>query len=353
MAPTLKNLIETMNKRNASDLHINVGSPPQIRVDGTLMPISKQPLDSHESQYLCFECLNQEQVMRFETEREIDLSFDFEGITRIRANIFWSMGSVAGAFRSIPVTVPNYKELGIPDEVMKLTEKPRGLILVTGPTGCGKSTTLATMIEQINQTRPDHIITVEDPIEYVYQQKKCVINQREIGSDTLSFQHALKYILRQDPNVVLVGEMRDLETIQSAITVAETGHLVLATLHTNTSTQTIDRIIDVFPPHQQGQIRTQLSFILEGVLSQQLLPRIGGGRALAMEIMFPTSGIRNLIREAKTHQIFSEIQMGQQTTRMVTMDQSLAFLVKRGLVDHEEAMRRSVDPVEFKNIVNA
>jgi len=349
----LKSLIETMNKRKASDLHINVGSPPQIRVDGTLIPVSKQPLDPHESQDICFECLNQEQVMRFESDREIDLSFDFEGITRVRANIFWSMGSVAGAFRAIPLVVPNHKELGIPDDVMTLTEKPRGLILVTGPTGCGKSTTLAAMIDRINQTRSDHIITVEDPIEYVYQQKKCVINQREVGSDTLSFQHALKYILRQDPDVVLVGEMRDLETIQSAITVAETGHLVLATLHTNTSTQTIDRIIDVFPPHQQGQIRTQLSFILEGVLSQQLLPRIGGGRALAMEIMFPTSGIRNLIREAKTHQIFAEIQMGQKTTRMVTMDQSLASLVKKGLVDREEAIRRCVDPDEFKNLLSA
>ncbi len=353
MAPTLKNLIDTMIKKRASDLHINVGSPPQIRIDGTLIPVSKEKLGHDETQEICFECLNQEQVMRFESDREIDLSFDFEGISRVRTNIFWSMGSVAGAFRAIPIVIPDPKELGIPEEVMKLTEKPRGLILVTGPTGCGKSTTLAAMIERINRTRNDHIITVEDPIEYVFQQKGCVVNQREVGSDTLTFQHALKYILRQDPDVVMVGEMRDLETIQSAITVAETGHLVLATLHTNTSTQTIDRIIDVFPPHQQAQIRTQLSFILEGILSQQLLPRIGGGRALAMEMMFPTSGIRNLIREAKTHQIFAEIQMGQQTTRMVTMDQSLASLVKRGSVDREEAIRRCVDPDEFKALLKA
>ena len=353
MAQTLKSLIDTMIKKNASDLHINCGSPPQIRIDGALVPLSKQPLETHETQEICFECLNQEQVMRFETEREIDLSFDFENLTRVRANIFWSMGGVAGAFRSIPLMIPNHRELGIPEEIMTLTKKPRGLVLVTGPTGCGKSTTLATMIERINQTRNDHIITVEDPIEYVFQQNKCVINQREVGADTRSFSAALKYILRQDPDVVMIGEMRDLETIQSAITVAETGHLVLATLHTNTSTQTIDRIIDVFPPHQQGQIRTQLSFILEGILSQQLLPRSGGGRALAMEIMFPTSGIRNLIREAKTHQIFAEIQMGQQATKMVTMDQSLANLVKKGLVDREEALKRCVDMSEFKALLSA
>lgn len=353
MAHTLKALIEAMIKRKASDLHINAFSPPQLRVDGALVPLAKEALEPHETQEVCFECLNQEQVMRYETEREIDLSFDYEGFTRIRASIFWSMGSVAGAFRAIPLEIPNFREIGIPDEVMKLTERPRGLILVTGPTGCGKSTTLATMIDHINRIKQDHIITVEDPIEYVFSQKKCLINQREVGSDTLSFQHALKYILRQDPDVVMIGEMRDLETIQSAIKVAETGHLVLATLHTNTSTQTIDRIIDVFPPHQQGQIRTQLSFILEGILSQQLLPRIGGGRALAMEMMFPTSGIRNLIREAKTHQIFAEIQMGQRETRMVTMDQSLASLVNKGLVDKNEALKRCVDPQEFKGLLKA
>ena len=353
MAPMLRELIETMIKRRASDLHINASFPPQIRIDGTLIDISKEPLHAGETQDICYQCLNQEHVMRLEAEREIDLAFDFEGLTRVRCNIFWSMGCVAGAFRAISYNIPNYKELGIPESVMQLAEKPRGLILITGPTGCGKSTTLAAMIERINQTRREHIITIEDPIEYVYQQKKCVINQREVGSDSLSFPRALKYILRQDPNVVLVGEMRDLETIQSAITVAETGHLVLATLHTNSSVQSIDRMIDVFPMHQQDQIRTQLSFILEGVVSQQLLPRLMGGRALAVEILFPTSGIRNLIREAKTHQIFAEMQTGQTGTKMVTMDQSLASLVKQGIIDRDEAIRRCVDPAEFKNLLIA
>jgi len=342
-----------MVKNKASDLHINVGTPPQIRVDGRLVTVSKDVLEPHETQGICFECLNQEQIMKLENDREIDLSFDFEGLTRVRSNIYWSMGSVAGAFRAIPHKIPDPADLGVPDPVMALTEKPRGLILVTGPTGCGKSTTLAAMIERMNRTRHDHIITIEDPIEYVYEQKNCLINQREVGGDTLSFPRALKYILRQDPDIVLIGEMRDLETIQSAITVAETGHLVLATLHTNTAVQTIDRIIDVFPMNQQDQIRTQLSFIIEGIITQQLLPRIGGGRVLAAETLFPNSGIRNLIREAKTHQIFAEMQMGQSTTNMITMDQFLATLVKEETVDREEAYRRCVDPIEFKALLGA
>jgi len=261
------------------------------------------------------------------------------------------MGSMAGAFRAIPYEIPLPEQLCIPESIIQLINKPRGLVLVTGQTGSGKSTTLASLLETINQTRHDHIITIEDPIEYIYEQKKSTINQREVNSDTLSFNRALKYILRQDPDVVLIGEMRDLETIQSAITIAETGHLVFATLHTNTAVQTINRIIDVFPPHQQSQVRTQLSFILEAVISQQLLPCIGGGRTLALELMLPTSGIRNLIREGKTHQIFAELQMGQQSTQMVTMDQSLASLVKSSKIDKEEAFRRCTDPFEFKNLL--
>jgi twitching motility protein PilT len=258
------------------------------------------------------------------------------------------MDTIAGAFRNIPYNIRTAAELGIPETMMALTQKPRGLVLVTGPTGSGKSTTLAAMIEQINQTRPDHITTIEDPIEYLYKPKKALINQREIGQDTHSFANALKYILRQDPDVVLVGEMRDLETISAAITTAETGHLVFATLHTNTAVQTVDRIIDVFPPHHQPQIRTELSFILEGVISQQLIPKIGGGRALALEIMFPTSGIRNLIREAKTHQIYSQMQMGQEATGMQTMNQALAGLVRNESISYDDGLAYCTDVDEFK-----
>jgi len=257
------------------------------------------------------------------------------------------MDNTSGAFRVIPFEIPEPEELGLPECMLSITEKPRGLVLVTGVTGCGKSTSLAAMIERINRTRKDHIITIEDPIEYIYQQKGCIINQREVGQDTLSFANALKYTLRQDPDVVLVGEMRDLETIQSALTIAETGHLVFATLHTNTAVQTIDRIIDVFPPHHQPQVRTQLSFILEGVFCQQLMPRIGGGRALAVEALLPNSGIRNTIREGKTHQISAQMQMGQKETEMFTMDQSLARLVKRGVIEEAEARRRAVDQTDF------
>jgi twitching motility protein PilT len=347
MANTLTKLLTDAVDKGASDLHINAGLPPQIRVDGRLVSAGEKPLSSEEAQAICFECLNQEQVMKFESDRSIDLSFGMEQRSRFRANIFWSMGSVAGAFRAIPFVIPDPETLGIPAKVMEITHKPRGLVLVTGQTGSGKSTTLATMIERINTTRNDHIITIEDPIEYVYTQKKCLINQREVGQDTHSFARALKYVLRQDPDVVLIGEMRDLETIQNAITTAETGHLVFATLHTNNAVQTVDRIIDVFPPHQQSQVRTQLAFILEGIFCQQLLPRIGGGRALAMEMLFPHSGIRNTIREGKTHQIAAQMQMGQKETEMVTMDQSLAQLVREGIIELEEGQRRSVNLDDF------
>lgn len=351
MPQNLTDLLLHGTSQKASDLHINTGLPPQIRVDGKLIPVGDKPLTSDQAQAICYQCLNQEQVMKFEQERSIDLSFGIEGKSRFRANIFWSLGTVAGAFRIIPFTIPEPEELGLPQNIIKITDRPRGLILVTGQTGSGKSTTLASLIEQINRKRTDHIITIEDPIEYIYTQKKSVINQREIGSDALSFVTALKYALRQDPDVVLIGEMRDLETIQSAITIAETGHLVFATLHTNTAVQTIDRIIDVFPPHQQAQVRTQLSFIIEGIFCQQLLPRIGGGRALALEIMFPNSGIRNTIREGKTHQIAAQMQMGQKESEMLTMDQSLAELVRKKLVTLEEARRRCVNMADFDAIM--
>lgn len=349
---TLHELLKKGVEERASDLHICAGQPPQFRVDGSLRSVKgAKALSDDEAKNICFEILSEEQKKKFQSAKEIDLSFSVGEKARVRANIFHHMGTVAGAFRSIAYIIPKASDLGLPDSVMALTEKPRGLVLVTGPTGSGKSTTLAAMIDRVNETRPDHIITIEDPIEYIYQPKKALVNQREVGADTDSFVSALKYILRQDPDVVLIGEMRDLETIQAAITTAETGHLVLATLHTNSAVQTIDRIIDVFPPHHQPQIRTELSFILEGVISQQLLPKIGGGRTLAMEILFPTHGIRNLVREAKTHQIYSQMQVGQEASGMQTMNQSLAKLVRDEVVSYEEAFSYCTDVEEFKNLV--
>jgi len=353
MAHTLKNLIKQVVELKGSDLHINTGIPPQIRVDGVLQAASDQALTAKEAYTLSTEYLSPEQIARLEDERELDLSFDVEGYTRIRGNIFWSRGNVAGAFRAIPYKIPKPEELGLPPPAINLINKPRGLILVTGQTGSGKSTSIASLLELINETRNEHIITVEDPIEYVFEQKKCTINQREIDSDTHSFVKALKYILRQDPDHVLVGEMRDLETIRSAIIIAETGHLVFATLHTNNAVQTINRVIDVFPPHQQDQVRSQLSFILEGVISQQLLPCIGGGRALGLELMLPTPGIRNLIREGKIHQIMAEIQMNQSATNMVTMDQSLAKLVKNSIIEHDEAVKHCIDIHELNTYLGS
>jgi twitching motility protein PilT len=349
--PTLNEFLKKTIELNASDLHICAGLPPQIRVDGLLKPVSgTKPLSPEDARAICFEVLSPEQKTKFAASKEIDLSFGVGKNARVRANIFFQMGFVSGAFRNIPYIIPSADKLGLPDSVMKLTEKPRGLILVTGPTGSGKSTTLAAMIDRVNETRPDHIITIEDPIEYVYQPKKALVNQREVGNDTSSFATALKYILRQDPDVVMIGEMRDLETVQAAITTAETGHLVLATLHTNTAVQTIDRIVDVFPPHQQPQIRSELSFILEGVVSQQLLPKIGGGRTLALELLYPTSAIRNLIREAKTHQIYSQMQVGQDISGMQTMNQSLAKLVKSETVSYDEAVSFCTDADEFNSL---
>ncbi len=346
---TLRDLLIHTVEKKGSDLHINTGLPPQTRIDGKLTSIGDSPLSPEQAKELCYECLNQEQVMHFETERSIDLSFQIEGHSRFRANIFWALDTVCAAFRPIPLQIPAPETLGIPASVLNLINKPRGLVLVTGQTGSGKSTTLASMLEQINQNSHEHIITIEDPIEYLFTQKKSLINQREIGRDAHGFSQALRYILRQDPDVVLIGEMRDLETIQSAITVAETGHLVFATLHTNSAVQSVDRIIDVFPPHHQNQVRTQLSFMLEGVVSQQLLPKIGGGRTLAMEILLPNSGIRNLIREGKTHQIAAQMQMGQQHSDMVMMDQSLAKLVKAGVVDPDEARRAAINVEDLNN----
>lgn len=349
---TLYDLLKNMTESGASDLHISTGTPPRLRVDGKLRVMDHPPLTPTDTKALCYSILTDAQKHRFEEHNELDLSFGIKGLSRFRANIFMQRGAVAGAFRTIPFQIRTFSELGLPDIVNELVKKPRGLILVTGPTGSGKSTTLAAMIDRINDERHEHIITVEDPIEYLHNHKKCLINQREVNADTLSFKAALKYVLRQDPDVVLIGEMRDLETIEAALTVSETGHLTLATLHTNSAVQTINRIIDVFPAHQQEQIRVQLSFVLEGILSQQLLPRkSGNGRVMSVEILVPNPAIRNLIREDKVHQIYSQMQTGQSRSGMQTMNQSLFDLYTKGLISYEEAMGRSMIPEELITMI--
>jgi twitching motility protein PilT len=349
---TLYDLLKQMIDSGASDLHITTGTPPRLRVDGRLLSMDHPPLAPTDTKTLCYSVLTDAQKHRFEENNELDLSFGIKGLSRFRANIFMQRGAVAAAFRTIPFTIRTFQELGLPEIVNDLVKKPRGLILVTGPTGSGKSTTLAAMIDRINDERYDHIITIEDPIEYLHGHKKCLINQREVNADTISFRAALKYVLRQDPDVVLIGEMRDLETIEAALTVSETGHLTLATLHTNSAVQTINRIVDVFPSHQQEQIRVQLSFVLEGILSQQLLPRKSGhGRVMSVEIMVPNPAIRNLIREDKVHQIYSQMQTGQSKSGMQTMNQSLLDLYTRGLISYEEALGRSQIPEELLNMI--
>jgi twitching motility protein PilT len=345
-------LLKAMIEKGASDLHLTTGTSPQLRIDGKLHPLRMPPLSPPETKQLCYSVLTDAQKHRFEENNELDLSFSVQKLSRFRANIFIQRGNIAGAFRAIPFKILSFEELGLPKIVSDLAQKPRGLLLVTGPTGSGKSTTLATIIDKINQERNEHIVTIEDPIEYLHQHKGCVVNQREVGADTDSFKKALKYILRQDPDVVLIGEMRDLETIEAALTVAETGHLCVATLHTNSAVQTINRIIDVFSPYQQAQIRAQLSFVLEGVLCQALLPRANGpGRAMALEVMIPNAAIRNLIREDKIHQMYSAMQVGQEKHGMQTMNQSLASLYQRRMITLEDALGRSPDNDELRNLI--
>lgn len=309
-------------------------------------------LSPQDTKKLCYAILTDAQKHHFEENHELDLSFGIKGLARFRANIFIQRGATAGAFRMIPYKIMGIEQLGLPSSVNNLTLLPRGLVLVTGPTGCGKSTSLAAMLDKINNERHGHIVTIEDPIEFVHKHKGCIVNQREIGSDTKGFANALKYILRQDPDVALIGEMRDLETMQAALTIAETGHLVLATLHTNSAVQTMNRIIDAFPAHQQSQVRAQLSFVLEAVVAQQLIPRLDGkGRTLATELMISTSAIRNLIRENKIHQIYSQMQVGQKKHGMQTMNQSLHSLFIRKLISLDDALGWSTDPEELKQII--
>jgi len=350
----LHQLLKVMVDKGGSDLHITTGSPPQLRIDGSLVPVNMPPLTATDTKQLCYSILTEAQKHKFEERNELDLSFGVRGLARFRANVFVQRGAVGAVFRRIPLRIMSIEELGLPPIVAELTRKPRGLVLMTGPTGSGKSTTLAAMIDKINVERHGHIMTIEDPIEYIHPHKNCVVNQREVGSDTAGFKDALRYVLRQDPDVVLVGELRDQETIEAALNISETGHLTLGTLHTNNAVQTMNRIIDSFPPHQQGQVRAQLSFVLEGVICQQLLPRANGsGRVLAIEVLIPTPAIRNLIREDKLHQIYSQMQMGQTRHGMVTMNQSLLNLYMKRQITHEDAISRCTDPEEFKNMLQS
>ncbi len=354
MAVSIHQLLKFMVESGGSDLHITVNSPPQIRLHGKLSPIEGiKPLTAAETKQVCYSILTDQQKHKFEENLELDLSFGIKGLSRFRGNVFSQRGAVAGAFRAIPYEIRGFKDLGLPPVIARLSEMPRGLILVTGPTGSGKSTTLAAMIDKVNRERHEHIITIEDPVEYLHPHKSCIVNQREIGSDTYSFKNALKSILRQDPDVVLIGEMRDLETIEAALRIAETGHLTFATLHTNSAVETINRIVDVFPSAQQSQVRTQLSFVLQGILCQTLLPtRDDKGRCLSVEIMVPNAAIRNLIREDKVHQIYSIMQTGQAESGMQTFNQSLADLYLRGKINLEMAMGRSTRRDELQELIN-
>jgi twitching motility protein PilT len=349
---TLGDLLRKLIEMNGSDLHITTNSPPQIRVHGVLHALDLPPLTPAESKQLVYGVMTDAQKHRFEEDLELDFSFGLKGLARFRANCFNQRGSVAAVFRVIPWEIKSFEDLRLPPIVARLCERPRGLILITGPTGSGKSTTLAAMIDKINRDRHEHILTIEDPIEFVHPHKNCLVNQREVHSDTKGFHQALRAALREDPDVVLVGEMRDLETIESALRIAETGHLTLGTLHTNSASSTINRIIDVFPSHQQPQIRAQLSLVLEGILCQSLLPRVGGmGRVMAMEILIPNAAIRNLIREDKIHQIYSAMQSGQDKFGMQTFNQSLATLYFQKQITLEAAMQRSSSPDELRDMV--
>lgn len=353
MAVALSELLKRMLEMGGSDLHITTNTPPQVRVHGHLTPLDMPPLTPAETKQLAYSVMTDAQKHRFEEELELDFSFGLKGLARFRANCFNQRGATGAVFRVIPFEIKSFNELNLPPIVSKLCEKPRGLILVTGPTGSGKSTTLASMLDKINNERHDHIITIEDPIEFVHQHKSCLVNQREVHSDTKSFSAALRAALREDPDVVLIGEMRDLETIESALRIAETGHLTFGTLHTNSAASTINRIIDVFPAHQQPQIRAQLSMVLEGIMCQALLPKIGGqGRVMAMEILVPNPAVRNLIREDKIHQIYSSMQSGQDKFGMQTFNQSLATLYFQKQITLETALARSSMVDELQDMIN-
>ena len=351
--PSLVHALDDLVARGGSDLHIAAGAPPLIRVDGELRPVTDaQPWSAEQVHQILASAMTDRQAVTFTKEWELDFAISPRGDNRFRVNYYHDRGALAAAFRLIPTEIKTLKQLGVPSVVSKFATLPRGLVLVTGPTGSGKSTTLAALIDLVNRSRADHIVTVEDPIEFVHKNHRSLVNQREVGADTHSFADALKRVLRQDPDVILIGELRDLETVSTALTAAETGHLVFATLHTQSAAQTIDRIIDVFPPHQQGQVRSQLALTLQGVVCQTLLPRAaGGGRVIATEIMMTTGAIANLIREGKTYQITSALQAGRESG-MHTMDQHLADLVNSGVATYEAAMAKMQDAENFNRLVN-
>ncbi|MGH9376420.1 MAG: type IV pilus twitching motility protein PilT [Terriglobia bacterium] len=352
--PNLSDLLKRLVETGGSDLHVTVNSPPRIRIHGDLKPLEDMPvLGPAETKQLAYSVLTEAQKHRFEETLELDFAFGIRDLARFRGNLFNQRGATAAVFRVVPFEIRSFEQLGLPNTLRKLCQKPRGLVLVTGPTGSGKSTTLATMLDLINETRYEHMITIEDPIEFLHSHKRCLVNQREVHSDTHSFADALRAALREDPDVVLIGEMRDLETVESALRIAETGHLTFGTLHTNSAASTINRVIDVFPSHQQSQVRAQLSLVLEGILCQSLLPRPEGkGRVMAMEILVPNPAIRNLIREDKIHQIYSTMQSGQEKFGMQTFNQSLCSLYQKGQITLETALGRSGNPDELQDMVS-
>ena len=350
---TLPELLKTMVEKEGSDLHIATNTPPQIRVHGHLHRLDLPDLSPADTKQLVYSVLTDAQKKRFEESLELDFSFGIRGLARFRCNVFNQRGAVGAVYRLIPEKIRSFQDLGLPPVLGTLSERPRGLVLVTGPTGSGKSTTLAAMLDKINTERHDHILTIEDPIEYIHPHKNCLVNQREVHSDTANFSNALRAALREDPDIVLIGEMRDLETVEAALKIAETGHLTFGTLHTNSAAQTINRIIDIFPANQQAQIRTQLSLVLEGIVCQALLPKADGrGRVCSLEIMVPTPAIRNLIRDDKIHQIYGAMQSGQEKLGMQTMNQSLASLYMRRTISLETAMSASSNRDELQDMIN-